>query len=370
MKTLIVTLEYPPQIGGIASYVFNFAQHYTLNEVMVYAPKMSGDKEFDQKNPWQTLRQKPFWSLRPRWFKLLLQLRKIIKKEKITELHVHHILPVGYVAYLLKKMLGVSYAVFLHGTDLEMITLHPRKTKKFKRICLHANKVVVNSEFLKNKLLNKVEGLQNVIVLYPCPGDQFLQPIKSDDLDVLRSKLALNGKKVILTVARMAEGKGFPHLIRLLPQILEKVPNLVWLLIGDGPKRAELVDAVQKNNLHNVTRFLGTIPYEELPQYYQLADLFVLLTHKDASSEEGWGTVFLEASASGLPIVAGRVGGVEEAVDNLRTGLLVDVYQDMGIVAGVTDLLREEEYARGLGVAGRERVLNEFTWEKQIDKLK
>ncbi len=370
MKTLIVTLEYPPQIGGIASYIYNFAKHDTLGEVVVYAPVTAGGLEYDAKNPWKTIRRKPFWALRPRWFKMLLQLRKIIKQEKITELYIHHVLPVGYVAYLLKKSLGVPYTIFLHGTDLEMATKTRGKTKKFARICLGASRVVVNSEFLKNKLSIKVEGLKNVVVLYPCPGDQFLQPVNIEELETLRSKLALNGKKVLLTVARMAEGKGFPHLIRLLPQILQKVPNLVWLVIGDGPKRPALVAAVQKNNLHNVTRFLGTVPYEELAKYYQLADLFVLLTHKDESSEEGWGTVFLEAAASSLPVVAGRVGGVEEVVDNLRTGLLVDVYQDQSVISGVADLLREEKYAKELGVAGHERVLGEFTWEKQIEKLK
>ncbi len=370
MKTLIITLEYPPQIGGIASYVYNFVKHYSLGEVMVYAPTMPGGTEFDIKNSWKTIRLKPFWGLRPRWFKLLLQLRKIIKQEQISELFVHHVLPVGYVAYLLKKNLGISYTIFLHGTDLEMATNKRSKTKKFAKICLNANRVVVNSEFLKNKLSNKVEGLKNVVVLYPCPGDQFLQPTNQEELEILRSKLALNGKKVLLTVARMAEGKGFPHLIRLLPQILQKVPNLVWLVIGDGPKRPMLVDMVQQNSLQNVTRFLGVVPYEDLAKYYKLADLFVLLTHKDESSEEGWGTVFLEAAASSLPVVAGRVGGVEEVVDNLRTGILVDVYQDMSVVSGVADLLREEKYAKELGMAGHERVLAEFTWEKQIDKLK
>lgn len=369
MKILIITLEYPPQIGGIASYVFNFAKNLRPEDVVVYAPSVKGDKEFDQNNYWKTYRLQPFWWLRPRWFKMFLQIRKIVKKENIGKIYLHHILPVGQVAFWVKKILKIPYVVFLHGTDVEMGTDKKNKKRKFSFVCREAEKVVVNSEFLKNKLSNKVENLPNVIVVYPCPGDNFLQEINVEEEQNLRSKLALSGKKVILTVARMAEGKGFPHLIRLLPQILQKVPNLVWLIIGDGPKKTMLVSEIQKNNLQNVTRFLGTIPYEELPKYYRLADLFVLLTHKDESSEEGWGTVFLEAAASGLPVVAGRVGGVEEVVDNLRTGLLVDVYQDQSVVSGVADLLREEKYAKELGIAGRERVLNEFQWDKQISKL-
>ena len=122
-------------------------------------------------------------------------------------------------------------------------------------------------------------------------------------------------------MARLVEGKGYPHLIRLLPEILNKIPNIVWLVIGDGPKKKAIMDLVQKYSLQNIVRYLGEVPYQNLPLYYQSADLFVLLTHKDEQSEEGWGTVFLEAGASGLPVVAGRVGGVEEVVANLQTGL-------------------------------------------------
>lgn len=167
----------------------------------------------------------------------------------------------------------------------------------------------------------------------------------------------------------MSEGKGYPHLIRLLPKILEKVPNLVWLIIGDGPKKNEIITAIQKNYLQNVTRFIGFVPYAQLPKFYQVADLFVLLTHPDESGQEAWGTSFVEAAASAVPSVAGRSGGVEESVENLVTGLVVDVYQDQSIVSAITDMLSEPAYAKKMGEAGRERVLKEFTWENQLKKL-
>ena len=129
------------------------------------------------------------------------------------------------------------------------------------------------------------------------------------------------------------------------------------------------MDLVQKYSLQNIVRYLGEVPYQNLPLYYQSADLFVLLTHKDEQSEEGWGTVFLEAGASGLPVVAGRVGGVEEVVANLQTGLLVDIYQDAGVISAVVELLHNEEYAKKMGAAGRERAQKEFNWDNQIRKL-
>lgn len=370
MKTLILTLEYPPQIGGIASYTYNLAKNIAPEDVIVYAPKMPGDAEIDKKNPWKVVRTKPYFAFFwPRWIKMLWQVWGIVKKENIGQIYVHHTLPAGYVAYLIKKFKRIPYTVFFHGTDLALGLKN--KKRKLKQVCSNAEKIVVNSIFLKNQFLNHFEDLESkMVVVYPCPDKIFLDRVPEADLKKMKSQLALDGKKVIVTVARMSEGKGYPHLIRLLPKILEKVPNLVWLMIGDGPKKDEVMSAIQKNFLQNVTRFIGFVPYTELPKYYQVSDAFVLLTHPDeASGQEAWGTSFIEAAASGLPAIAGRSGGTEEAVQNLVTGLIVDVYQDQSIVSAISDLLREGEYAKKMGEAGRQRVLNEFTWEKQLEKL-
>lgn len=370
MKTLIITLEYPPQIGGVASYTYNLAKNMAAEDVVVYAPKMEGDTSFDKKNRWKVVRANPFfWFMWPRWLRMLWQIWKLAKKEKIQLIYAHHALPVGYVAYLLKKFKKIPYVIFFHGTDLELGIKN--KKNKLKKICVNAEKIVVNSIFLKNKFQSAFEDLKKEItVVYPCPDDIFLQSVSETELKKLKSQLALEGKKVIITVARMTDGKGYPHLIRLLPKILEKVPNLVWLIVGDGPKKDEIIKSIQKNYLQNVTRFIGKIPYTELPKYYQIADLLVLLTHPDESSaEEAWGTAFVEAAASGLPVVAGRAGGVEEAVLHTQTGLVVDVYQDQNIVSAVTDLLREKDFAMKMGQTGKDRVIREFNWTEQLKKL-
>ncbi|MDD2757894.1 MAG: glycosyltransferase family 4 protein [Patescibacteria group bacterium] len=368
MKILIITLEYPPQIGGIASYAYNLAAHLPAKETFVYAPKVPGGSEWDKKNSWKTYRHKPYFAFFwPRWLRMYWQIKKIVKREGIERLLIQHALPSGYVGYLIKKFIKVPYLVFLHGTDLKMGLKN--KARQLKIVCKNADKVVVGSEFLKHKLTSRFEDLNNVVVVHPCPGDIFLSPISDQEKEMMRAQLALGGKKVVLTVARLADGKGFPHFIRLLPKILIKVPNLVWLVVGDGPKKNQIIDLVQKNNLQNVVRFLGQVNYDELPKFYHLTDIFVLLTHKDETAEEGWGTVFMEAAACGVPVVAGNVGGVEEAVENLVTGLLVDTYQDTQVVAAVSDLLREKDFAKKMGEAGRQRVLNEFTWAKQLALL-
>lgn len=370
MKTLILTLEYPPQVGGIASYVENFCLHAQPEDIVVYTLKTPGDKLYDQKHSWTVYRKKPYsaW-IWPHWLRMLWQVSRILRQEPVKEILVHHVLPAGYVANYFFRRKKIPYTIFLHGSDLEMVLKNPGKTKKFINICRAAQKIVVNSQFMKEKLLKIVPDLNLVTVIYPCPADIFLQPVDRNELEILRSKLALGGKRVIISVSRMVERKGHALFVSALAKILEKVPNAVWLVIGDGPEKEKVMSFVEKYNLSSVVRFLPDLPTAELPKYYHLADLFLLLTHRDKDGvDEAWGTVFLEAAACGVPTVAGKTGGVEEAVENGVTGLIVDASYLEGTAQIVSDLLMRPEYLKQLGVAGKDRVEREFTWEKQLKK--
>ncbi|MBU0546025.1 glycosyltransferase family 4 protein [Patescibacteria group bacterium] len=370
MKTLIITLEYPPQIGGIATYIFNLAAHMPPADVVVYAPEAENGIEFDAPNAWLVYRKKPYFNLIwPRWLRMLWQIKKIIKKEKIQQIYLHHALPVGYVGYILKRLYKIPYTVFFHGTDLEVGSHFKRG--KLERVCRHADKIVVNSLFLKNKLTTNIQGINEnkIRTIYPCADDAFLEKVSPSHVSKLRSLLALEGKKVVLTVSRMDEGKGFPHLVRLLPKVLVKVPNALCLFVGDGPKREMLEEMVVKSGLQNSVRFVGNIRHDRLPVFYQSADLFALLAHRDTNTEEGWGTVFMEAAASGLPVVAGRVGGIEESVLDGITGKVVDAYQEEDVLSAIITLLNDSEKSQKMGALAEERTKNEFNWSNQIRKL-
>jgi phosphatidylinositol alpha-1,6-mannosyltransferase len=367
-KRLIITLEYPPQIGGIATYVVNLARQLPAEETVVYAPKLPATISYDDRKPWKTIREEPFWLLWPHWLKMLFQVWRIVKSENITELYIQQVLPVGYVGLLLKKFKKIPYTLFLHGTDIEFAGRW-NKRRQFKKICQEAQRIIVNSEFLKTKLQGRVEQTPPVVVLHPGAPDYFFEAMPAQELQILKSALGVTGKKVLLTVARAVEGKGITHLVRLLPKLLEAVPDVVWVLIGEGPKLASVSQYVQQNHLQNCVRILGTLPHAQLPYYYQIADAFALLTHPDSEAEEGWGIVFIEAAASGVPVVAGSVGGVEEAVINNTTGFVVDVYKPEEALAAITKLLTEPELAKTFGQAGRMRANEEFRWEKQVKNL-
>lgn len=369
-KTLIITLEFPPQVGGIATYVDQLSSQLDSEKTIVLAPKNIHAKEWDKKQKYKIYRKNHFWFLWPRWFRLLWQVFWLCRKEKIEFILVHQVLPVGYIAMIMKKLLKVPFIVFSHGTDITYATRSKRKTRLLRKVIQKSEKVFFNSQSLRERFLRAVPELEEkTAVIYPCPDTDFLTRPDKDELDLLRAQLALEGKKVMLTVSRIDEGKGITHIARLLPDILKKEPNVVWLLIGDGPKRPMIMADIQKHNLQNVVRYLGAIPHDELKKYYYLADLFVLLTHPDEGREEGLGLVFLEAAACGLPAVAGRSGGVEEAVIHSQTGLVVDVYQQLTVVSAIAELLEHTDYRQKLGAFAQERIKTDFNWVNQLNKI-
>jgi phosphatidyl-myo-inositol dimannoside synthase len=373
MKKLIITLEYLPVIGGVQNYVHQFAAALDPESVVVLAPKNPKASGLDEKEKFKTIRKKLLLPafIWPRWLKMFFQVLFIIKKEKIEILYIHHVLPVGYVAWIIKKFKKIPYVVFSHGTDIEAGTKSRWKRKWLNFVCRESEQIIYNSENLKRRLLEVLPELESKsTVLYPCPEDIFYVSPGQEKIDQLKSQYALEGKKVMLSVGRLTDGKGFTHLIRMLPKILEQVPHLVWFVVGGGPKRKFLMEEIQKRNLQNVVRFVGEVPHEELNNYYYLADLFVLLTHPDEGREEGLGLVFLEAAATGLPVVAGKSGGVEEAVIHARTGILTDIYKgDKIVIDSIAEMLKNEEYSKRLAENARDRVRNNFKWESQLKVL-
>lgn len=372
-KTLIITLEYPPIVGGIATFIDQMAQSFPAEKVVVLAPAHKEAEAWDERRTFTIVRRKLLFPsfIWPRWIRLFWQVYRIVRKEQIEALHIHHVLPVGYIAFLIKKFFKIPFLLFSHGTDIAAAAQKPWKRKMALRVSQEAEQIILNSENLKRRLVNAFPELAEMSsVMYPCPNPEFFDPVDPEEIQKMRSMYALEGKKVILSVSRLTTGKGFMHMIRLMPEIFKQAPHLVWFIVGDGDKSQTILREIQKNNLQNIVRFIGEIPHHQLRSYYHLADLFVLLTHPHNGQEEGLGLVFLEAAAAGLPIVAGRSGGVDEAVDHGQTGLIVDVYQNpQGIVKAIGDLLTYEDYADQLGKAGQERIRSHFQWEHQLTRI-
>ncbi len=367
MKILIITKDFPPKVGGIPTYTFNIARHWpdSSANVLVLTANDRLAKDFDAKQQFKIIR-----SGFNRWL-MLFEIWQIIKQKNVDLIHLHGVYHQSWLAgYFIKKIIKIDYRLFLHSIDFNYLKKNNWRKNKILKLSVLAKEIVVNSQYLKDQFNRQFENFTKPIkIVYPCPSEHFFVEIAAGAIDDLRAKLALEGKKVMLTVARLAEGKGFPRLIHILPKVLAKVPNLVWIIIGDGPKRQLFIDLIAKNNLQNIIRYLGVVPNEDLLKYYKLADLFVLLTHPDAEAEEDWATVFMESSACGRSILAGQVGGVEEGVKHMRTGLIVDVNNEQAVTNNLIELLKNKEYAKQMGGQGREWVKENFRWEREIKKI-
>ncbi|PIT87824.1 MAG: hypothetical protein COU31_00645 [Candidatus Magasanikbacteria bacterium CG10_big_fil_rev_8_21_14_0_10_40_10] len=365
MNTLLISEKYPPVVGGTASFAANITRHWPTERgnlfVLTAKDKSKTKKEITSVKIYRG-------SFQP--FLFFFKLAYIILKEKITCLQTHEVVTVAWPVNLACFLFRLPARIIFHSRDFNRLKNSSYAKFKIKRLCKRTRAIFVNSYYLQSEFKRHFENLNiEPKVIYPCPSQIFFDKKDPDQISQLKKKLALEGKKIILTIASLSEGKGYPRLISCLPKILQKIPNLCWLIVGDGPKKADFIKMIQQNNLQNIIRYLGLMPQENLPIYYQLADLFVLLTHPDNEAEEDWGTVFVEASASARPVLAGQVGGIEEAVVNLKTGLVVDISQPNAIINTMTDLLTQTEFARSLGLAGQEWVKQNFAWDKEILKL-
>ncbi len=378
-KILIISLEFPPYVGGVATYVHDLAEALDPEKTVVLAP--AGKDAFttnQQKLDWdkgkkyKIIRKKLLFPkfIWPRWTRLLWHVWRIVKKEKIEIIFVQHVLPVGYAGVVMKKLFKIPFLLFSHGTDLVAGTNTIWKKRMVVMVSRHAEQLIFNSHSLQDRYLRVLpEFEKKSFVLYPCPEPIFLEPPPRSEIEKLRRQYALEGKQTLLSVSRLDEGKGFLHMIRYMPKILEEVPNLVWFIVGGGFKSQIIIDTIRRYNLQNIVRFIGEIPHRNLHPYFYTSDVFVLLTHPKDGREEGLGLVFLEASAAGLPIVAGRSGGVPEAVLDGKTGLVVEATNETQVVSSVLKLLQEKAYAAELGKAAKERMLRDFQWPKQIKLL-
>jgi phosphatidyl-myo-inositol dimannoside synthase len=370
-KSLLITLEFPPTTGGIATYTKSLAEYLNTHTVV-----LTNGSTTTTETESHTIYTRPLFFptyIWPRWVRGLYHIWNIIRAEQIETLLVHHILPIGTIAYILNVFTRRPYILFFHGTDVIMARQTYIKRFLARRIIRRAQACIVNSTAVQTQLLDLAKPIipAHIHTIYPTPSDIFLHHRDEAKVALLIDTLALRGKKILLTVSRIDNGKGFSHLTRIMPTLLERIPNLLWVVIGDGPKRQSWWQQVEQTGLQSVVRYIGEIPQTELPHYYDIAHCFVLLTHPDTNRQEGAGTVFLEAMARHVPVVAGRVGGVPDVVHDRENGTLIDISQgDSNIIDAITNVFEYPEQTAHQVETAYQQVCAMYRPEKQFDILK
>jgi len=188
----------------------------------------------------------------------------------------------------------------------------------------------------------------------------------------VRQRYVLSDRPVVVCVSRLVPRKGQDVLIRALPQIRRTVPDAALLLVGGGPDFPRLHRLAAEHGVADSVVLTGSVPWEELPAHYDAGDVFAMpcRTRRAGLEVEGLGIVFLEASATGLPVVAGRSGGSPDAVLDGETGHVVDGTSVPAVASAVAGLLADPVRARAMGQAGRAWVEREWRWDVLAERLR
>ena len=354
MKILLITMEYPPDRGGVGNYYFNLVKNLYGHQIEVLKADRSSFYKF-------------FW---PKWLKLYFKVKQQVKKNKPDLIWVGQVLPIGTVAYLIEKFFKIPYFVSTHGMDIMLPQRSARKEKLMMKILEQAKFLTANSQFTRNQMVKLGISEDKVEVIYPAGHIKQTNEVGNKErVERLKKSLKLEGKKVLLTVGRLVERKGQDLVIKALPRLLENLPDLVYLIIGSGPYRKNLESEVNDLKLNQKVIFVSNASDEDLGAYYQLADAFVMPTRDVEGDIEGFGIVYLEAMSFGLPVVAGRSGGVPEVVIDGQTGLLVNPTNISDISQKIFEVLADIEKSKELVKKGQAKILEEFNWPKQTAKL-
>lgn len=376
MNILIWTVDYKPTKGsGIATLVYYLAKylHQEENKVVVFAPKVKGYKEFDKQQNFTTYRFVNTLFLREIFS--LIYLPYILKKERIDAVICSLWFPNGLIFILFKKIMRVSYYVFAHGADImENIKFHPSfkhrirsKMKYLKKATFkNCTKIFAISSYTKNILIAQGVKASKIAVINPGVDPNFLS---SKERFKEKREEYLN-KKIVLTVTRLDFYKGVDTVIKIMPEILKECPETVYLIVGKGPEEDNLKEIVHKLNLDKQVIFLGEVSDEQLIYYYNICDIFIMVSKemKDAGEVEGFGIVYLEAQVCGKPVIAGRCSGAIDAIIEGRTGFLVNPEDEREIKEAILRLLKDEELKKEMGENAKVWV-RRFRWNEIADKV-
>ena len=329
-RFLLPTPDYPPKRGGVARYlsalVFTFPDAIT--------PLI--------------------WKSFPSYREMLMEFWQ--RRKQFDVLLTSHVLPIGTVALLFRCVTRKPYDVMLHGLDFDVARSVPRKRIAMCFVLFFARRVFANSQSLANEVAKF--SRRSCLVMYPCVGDELIESADIVNANTERSSFT---SLRLLTVGRLVERKG--HLKVLAA--MKHIPNARYTIVGDGPMKKKILDTVIEMELQDRVTLLPHVSDGKLPDVYASHDIFVMPSTKSESDREGFGIVTIEASLFGLPVIATNQPGVDEAVIDGETGILIEDSID-GLVAAIETLGTDLALRDQLGSKGRERVMKQFTRRKTM----
>ncbi len=372
-RVLLVTNDFPPRRGGIQSYLHELVGHLVAtgdHTLTVYAPKWKGCEDFDE-----DARTSGYRVVRHPTTLMLPgpgvddRMRELIAGDDIESVWFGAAAPLALLAPRARSAGAGRVIASTHGHEVGWSML-PVARSALRRIGDGSDVVTYVSRYTRNRFASAF-GPGAALEHLP-PGvdtDRFVpDPAARAEM---RSRYGLGERPVIGCLSRLVPRKGQDMLIRALPAIREQVDGAALVIVGGGPYLATLHRLARQVGITEHVTFTGGVPGAELPAHHAMADVFAMpcRTRGAGLDVEGLGIVYLEASATGVPVVAGRSGGAPETVQDGVTGLVANGSDVDEIATAVAELLADPDRAAQMGAAGRRWAVDNWQWRTQAARL-
>jgi phosphatidylinositol alpha-1,6-mannosyltransferase len=379
-KQLLLSEIFPPIHGGSGRWFYEVYRRLDPgNFLMVVQESRQDTREIDSHYPHPILRENLHvdrrilsnWTSIRRYQKISGRLSNIVRQHQVSAIHAGRPLHEGLMARWMKIRYGIPYLCFIHGEDINVATTSRELKILTQSVLRNAYRLVANSNFTVGLLRNDWQVPEEKIALMH-PGIDVSQ-FSHLAQDPGTRKYTAAGDVVLLTVGRLQKRKGQDAVIRCVAKLRDKHPNLRYLIAGLGDQESELRKLVADLSLESQVLFLGAVSDDELKDCYRECDIFVMSNRTVGKDCEGFGIVFLEAQAQGIPVIAGASGGTGDAIQDGETGLRIDCqdYENpVHLTEAIDRLVSNPQLRRTMGICGRKFVTENFDWNRISERAR
>jgi phosphatidylinositol alpha-1,6-mannosyltransferase len=365
VKHLLVTNDFPPKIGGIQSYLWELWRRLPPDRFAVLTSPYAGTAAWDAEQPFRVVRTPEPWLLPHPW--MAQRINRLAGEIGADLVVLDPAVPLGIVG----PSLALPYDVVLHGAEVTVPGRIPPAKQVLGHVLRHARHVVAAGGYPAEEARRAAGRAIEVTVVPPgVDTDRFVPLDEAGRLDARRRLGLPESGPLVTAVSRLVPRKGFDTLIRAAARLTTRHPGLRVAISGSGRDDGRLRRLAAETGAP--VTFLGRVDDADLPALYGCGDVFAMLcrTRWGGLEQEGFGIVFLEAAAAGVPQLAGRSGGAGEAVEHGETGLVVDQPDHPDAVAAALDeLLRDPDRRARMSRRSRERAVAEFTYDGLARRL-
>ncbi|MCW3096077.1 MAG: glycosyl transferase group 1 [Chthonomonadaceae bacterium] len=366
MTFLLITPFYRPGVGGSSRLLQDITDHMNATghrmDVLTYGdPRLPQYQEFDSKQPYRIFRIKPRAGNGLSSVFMFFALLRLVLSRRYKRIFCGVAFPSAILAYALLKLFGIPYWVYSYSEDVTGVKDSRRKRALLTRALQHANHILVISNFTVNEIKALGVPEQKMTLVPPWIDAADYQAVSPECVDALRARLNLQGKRVLLTLARLTQRKGHDNIIKAIPQLCAQHPELHYLIVGAGDP-TNLLDLAAAEGIRDRVTIVDYVSDADLPILFHMCEVYAMVSRWDPITKEveGFGIVYLEAAACGKACVAGSQGGCADAVVDGVTGFVVDPTSPTEIETALDTLFSNADIRDAMGAEGRKRVVRDF----------